>query len=328
MTTETTSPSGGAMTVEQATEALLSPAEPQEPEAPAEAASEPQEPQEPQSDADPTAEAPSEPDEANADGETETETDEPALPAVDPPSFWDAEAKAKFAELPPEHQAIVAAQAGKQATEASKAIQQAAEARKAAESQASKVNDLAAALNDFLPKAVETFQGKWDGVDWVRWAQEDPTAAFQGKLQYEADQAELQRLNDAKDKADKLALEHFVTEQYAKLPELAPELVDPKTGQATRAELAKYLVDHGVDRAQLPHVSAVEMSIAHKAMLYDKLKASPPKVQPKTPSPATRAVAKPAAAVTPQNRNATVANRFAQTRSVDDAVALLLAKKA
>jgi len=331
MSTESTSPDGGAMSVEQAVEALNPSPAPQEPAAPEEAAVEAPEPQEAPSEAEPEAEeTPSEPDEATAE-EDETVPPEPETPAIEPPSFWDADAKAAFAALPPEQQSLIAAAATKQAKEASKAIQQAAEARKTAESQAGKVNDLAAALNDFLPRAVDVFKGKWDGIDWSAWAEQDPTEAFKGKLQYEAEMAELQRMTSAKEQADKLAAEQFVKEEFAKLPEVAPELVDPKEGQARRTALARYLVEGEiVTRDQLANLSAKEMSIAYKAMLFDQLKAAPPKVQPKTAPLAAKPPARPAAAPqrTPQSRSIEqLTARLAKTGDVDDAVRLIRSRQ-
>jgi hypothetical protein len=326
MSTESSSPDGGAMTVDQAIESLTTTPEPEQPAAPVEAAvgavAEPDSP----SEAEPTAEAPSEPEEVNAEGE-EAEAEEPAQPAIDPPPFWDADAKAAFASLTPEHQTIVSAQASKQATEASQAIQKAAERAKSAETQAARVSDLATGLNEFLPKAVETFKGRWDGIDWAAWADQDPTEAFKGKVAFEAEQKDIQRLTDARDQADRLAAEQFVATEFAKLPEVAPDLVDPKEGPARRTALASYLLEHGVTREQLPNISAVEMSIAYKAMQFDKLKAAPPKVALKPPTPAARPPARPGAASPTPNRASTAAARYAQTRSVDDAVALLMAPK-
>lgn len=326
MSTETSSPDGGAMTVDQAIESLTATPEPEQPAAPAEAAVEAVAEPDAPSEADPTAEAPSEPDEVNAEGE-EAEVEEPALPAIDPPPFWDADAKAAFASLTPEQQTIVSAQASKQATEASQAIQKAAERAKAAETQAARVSDLATGLNAFLPKALETFKDRWEGIDWPAWAEQDPGAALKGKMQFEAEQAEVQRLSDAKEQAERLAAEQFVTTEFAKLPEVAPDLVDPKEGAARRTALAAFLVQHGVSHEQLPNISAVEMSLAYDAMRYRQLKAAPPKVAPKSLATAARPPARPGAAAASPNRNNTAANRFAQTRSVDDAVALLLSPK-
>lgn len=326
MTDQSTSPDGGAMTVDQAIDSLIAPPEPEQPAAPAEAAVEAVAEPDAPSEADPTAEAPSEPDEVNAEGEQETEMEEPAAPVVDPPSFWDADAKAAFASLTPEQQTIVSDQATKQATEASKAIQKAAERAKTAETQAAKVSDLATGLNEFLPKAVETFKGKWEGIDWARWAQEDPTAYVQGKAQFDVEQMELQQLSAAKEQAEKLAAESFVKAEFEKLPEVAPDLVDAKEGAARRKALASFLIEQGVSHEQLPNISAMEMSLAYDAMRYRQLKAAPPKVAPKAPAPAARPPARPGAASPTPNRASTAANRYAQTRSVDDAVALLMSK--
>lgn len=331
MSTEQTSSPEGAPSFEQAIE-ILAPEEAQ-----AEAVEAPQDEDEaPASETETEAtqeadEDPSEADEANAEGDDEAEQDEPETPAIDPPPFWDADAKAAFAGLTPEQQSKISAAAERQAKEASQRIQKAVEQQKAAESQAGEVTNLQAALADLVPKATEALN-KWANVDWAAWAEQDPTAAFRGKLQYEAEMADLQRLNAAKEQADQLALRKFTSEELAKLPEVAPDLADPAKGQERRTKLAKYLVAQGVSPDQLPLISASEMSIAWKACLYDEMKVAKPPPQ-KTATQKTASQARPSAKPTatpagsPASRSATsVANRFAQTRSTEDAIALLLAQ--
>ena len=269
-----------------------------------------------------------EPTEATAEGEQEQTQDEPAGPALDPPALWDDAGKAAFAALPREHQETILAQVGKQASNASKAIEQAAEARKAAEGQASKVTQLADALNGFLPKAMETFKGRWEGVDWVSVAQQlDPQQYQAVRAQYEAEAQELERVRAATQQADALAYEEHVKKVNTDLPTAAPDLVDPKEGNARLQKVFSFLQGQGYQPDRLKHVTAQDLSLAYDAMRWREAQAGAKTALKPTPKPAAPAVRPTAVQGGNSQQRATAAkNRFAQTRSVDDAVALLLAK--
>jgi len=326
---ESASPESGPLSVDQAIASLLpEPAVEAAPEAPVEAAAEPEEIE---AEASPAEETPDEA-ETPAEGE-EAEAEVEAVEPVEPPKYWSHEAKAKFAELPPELQAVVLEQEGPREAAAARAKADAEVVRKNADAELGKVQKLAEQLNDFLPKAIETFQSRW-GVDpdWVAYAQEHGVEAMTlAKTQHEQELTLLQRTAQSAAQAQTQAQEAFVKAEFATLAEIAPELADPTTGQAKRTEVVKYLIADGIAPEAISNISAREMRIAQKAMLYDQAQAAlKAKPAPKPiPAAATRAPVRPAAAVpqASQQRTATqIGNRFAQTRSVDDAVALLLAK--
>lgn len=259
------------------------------------------------------------------DGE---ETEEPAEAAAAPvvaPQWWDAEAKGHFAKLTPEAQAIVFAQEEKREAITAKAKQEAAEARQAAEADISTVKQLGELLGDFLPKAVETFQAQWGEPDWAAVAREHGAdQAFILKTQYEDQQRQLQQLAEAKQRTDAQARAATLRAENEKLKGTPLEAIP------ARKAVADYLAANGYGPADLASANARDFLLAHKAMLYDKgqaaLKAKPRKPAPQAPA---RAPVRPGAAApgSPQSRVAQqVNNRFAQTRSVDDAVAVLLAK--
>jgi hypothetical protein len=326
---EAASPESGPLSVEQAI-ASLTPAEPVEREeaAPVEAGAteEPQgetsAPEEP----DAAPEQPAEEDEAKAEPE--------AVAPVDPPRYWSQDAKAKFAELPPELQAVVLQQEGPREEATAKAKAEAAAKIQAADAEMGKVAQLAQSLAEFLPQAIQTFTSRWGtNPDWVAYAQEHGVEAMTlAKTQHEAELSLLQQASVAKQQAEVQAHTAFVKAEAQKLAELAPELVDPEKGQERRTEIAKYLIDQGIPADAIKSISAVEMNLARKARLYDLAQAAVQAApRPKPTAPVAKAPVRPAAAVpqTSQQRTASqVANRFAQTRSVDDAVALLLTKKA
>ena len=327
---EASTTESGPLSVDQAIAALMPETVEQDaPKAPVEAAEEPQEIEgEASAPEDTEGEA-----EAPADGE-EAEAEPEAVAPVDPPKYWSQDAKAKFAELPPELQAVVLAQEGPREEAAAKAKAEAAQQTQAAQAEVAKVQQLADHLGSFLPQAIETFQSKWGNApDWMAYANEYGAEAMMiAKVQHEQEFALLQQTAQATEYAKTQAREAQVAVEFQRLAEIAPDLADPVEGPKRRAEITEFLESSGLARDDIMNITANEMALAHDAMQWRKaqaaLKARP---TPKpTPAAAPRSPVRPAAAApAPAQRTATqVANRFAQTRSVDDAVALLLARKA
>lgn len=333
---ESASSESGPLSVDQAIASLIpEPApveEAQAPEAPAEAAAEPEEidagdqPAE-----DPDAEA-----ETLADGEEEPETE--AAAPLDAPLYWSQEAKAKFSELPPELQAVVLSQEGPREEATAKAKATAAAEVERANKELAGVQTLAQQLSEFLPQALKTFQQRWGEPDWAAVAQEHGAEqAFVLKAQFETEQKQLAQVVQAEQSAQTEARKAFLQTEWVALaeiaPELAPDRADPTKGADKRQATVKYLAANGIPPEAIAQISAREMSLARKAMLYDEAQAAL-KVTPKPkPAPAAgvRATVRPSAAQSqPSSQRAgqQAANRFAQTRSVDDAVALLMARKA
>ncbi|WP_454760615.1 hypothetical protein [Caulobacter segnis] len=183
--------------------------------------------------------------------DTEAEADDTeAVAPVEPPKYWSQEAKAKFAELPTDLQAVVLAQEGPREEAAAKAEAEAAEARKQAAQEVEGLRAFADQIGQFLPKAVETFKSKWDDIDWDAWIDQDPQAAMRGKLQMEAEQAELQRVARVKEQSDQVARQAFLREQGDLLKEKAPE-VPPKAPTSARRSASTWSA-----RASRPTTSA------------------------------------------------------------------------
>ncbi|WP_454762347.1 hypothetical protein [Caulobacter segnis] len=267
----------------------------------------------------------------NPPEDTEAEADDTeAVAPVEPPKYWSQEAKAKFAELPTDLQAVVLAQEGPREEAAAKAKAEAAEARKQAAQEVEGLRAFADQIGQFLPKAVETFKSKWDDIDWDAWIDQDPQAAMRGKLQMEAEQAELQRVARVKEQSDQVARQAFLREQGDLLKEKAPELFESPD---KRKALGEYLVSQGIPSDNLGDIGAVEMTIAHKAMLWDqaqaqaKAKTTVVPLKPKTqPAKTVAPVAAPARVNSQQREVDRLSNRFNQTKSREDAHALLMAK--
>lgn len=328
-------PAAGPLSVEDATAALRSvPTEavelpPEEQEEPAATSDDPEIQAEPTAEEEPGAETPTE--------EPAAETPEPVKPAIEPPHFWDAEAKARFKDIPADLQPLVVEQAKSQAAAGARAIEEAVQARKAAEGQASKVTQLAEQLNAFLPSAVKVFGDKWSGHDWTKLAQEDPARYVAEKAQHDEEQQQLRALSAQTAEANRLELQKFHATEFetlAKLaPDQAPELIDAKTAPAAKQAVANYLASSGIAPDRLPYISAAETVIAFKAMKWDQAQAAA-KAAAAAPKPKTPAAPKPASgtvrptaapALAPSRQRSTEQARanLDKSGSVDDAVALL-----
>lgn len=336
--TDTAAPQGeGSLTVDQAVSLLTAEPQTEQPEEQAlEAAPEPEAKEDtPATKGEDTVEP-----EEVGDGEEVEATAEAEAEPVDAPQWWDAEDKAFWSSLDPKTQEVLAKQEAKREAVLGKAKQEAAEIRKQADEEVKSVRALADGLGEFVPKAVETFNSRWDDVDWLAWSQRiqsetDPEvatrdlAAFNSaRLAFEEQKAQVQQLTAAQREAEALAHQAFMREQAKELTEIAPELAkNPETLTA----VGNYLVSQGIPADQLKTISAKEAVIAHKAWLYDqaqaKAKAAASISKPTTPPVKSVASVASAAPVSSQQRQAqTARNRFAQTRSVEDAVALLMSK--
>ena len=315
----------GPMTVDQAMAALIPPEAVE-----TEAAPELETPTESQGD------APS-PDDAEALAESpadseETEAEAEPVVALDPPKYWAQDAKAEFAALPPALQAVVLAQEGPREEAAAKAKAEAAEVRQAAETELQKVGQLADALAERLPQWLQSFESKWGKApDWTAYAQAyGAEAMFLAKTEHDTEREQLVVADRARQVAADQAHEAFVRTEFAKLAEIDAELTHPETGGAKRVEINQYLKAKGYDDDTLRQISATDMVMARKAMLYDRIQASktarpPPHPVATAPKAMTRPTAAPAQ---PSQRSAvqTAQSRFNLNPSRENAEALLLAK--
>lgn len=325
---EPATPESGPLSVDQAIASLLPPVEEEQAqEAPVEAAEGELEPEGASSAPEEAAEGAENPE----DG-AEEPVEEAATP-LDPPLYWKPEAKEAFASLDPALQAEILAQEGPREESTAKAKAEAAAKVSAAEAEMAKVTQLAEGLADILPRALQKFVSDW-GVepDWVAFAAEHGGELMAvRKAEYDADLRDLQALTTAQARAAEQAHETYVKAEFAKLTEIAPDLADPEKGPANRQATVKYMTAHGIDPADIKNISAAELTMAHKARLYDEaqaaLKARP---TPKPASaPAQRSPVRPAAApAQPSSRSAAQAaqSRFNLNPSAENAAALLLAK--
>ena len=291
------------------------------PEAPDEAAEEP--------DPIPEGDQPSDLDTPETASDEDAEEVEPERPAIEPPHFWSAEDKARFGEMPYELQLVVQ----KNEREGSKAttlkLEEAALAKKAADAKAQALTGLAERIEAAAEQAETTFANRWTGMDqaqWLKLSRDNPQQYIQLKAQHDAEQDAVQRAQSAKGAAEQVKRDQWRGQQIEALKTLQPELVDPVKGAENLSALGAYLVQQGAAEQDLPNIGALEMTVAWKAMQFDALQKLKPtlKSQPKA---ALRPAAAPPAVPSAQREMQTLTNRFAQTGSREDLVALMLAEQ-
>lgn len=272
----------------------------------------------------PEANAAETPAEAN-EGDVET----PAT-VVEAPTFWSAEGKALFASLPPEAQAAILAEENAVKSLTAKKLEGTAAEKKAAKAERDKFAQLTTRMAEAADKAESAFESRWAGITpdgWSALAQQDPAKYTALKAQYDAEQHASQQASSVRKEVEATQHADWLSEQAEKLQTLCPELVDPVHGEKNLRELSDYLIQNGAAPESLPHVGAMEMSIARKAMLYDRGVAQLNK--PRQPAP-TRPGLKPSgseAGTAQQRSSASAMARLSQSGSIDDAVEVLLARK-
>ncbi len=317
-----------ALTVDQAVAEMI---------APVEDAPEPQEEQTPdaeeapaETEADPPAEvAPDESEEETPEGEEEPEEQAEAI-AHEPPQWWDAEAKAKFAALTPELQATVFAQEEKREAVVAKAKAEASQEKTAAKTERETIGKVTNALSEWLPKAKADFDAYYgeQGFDLeANIAEYGEATALVLQARYNKHLENLHQVAQAKNQADHQAKVAWQMEQREALKEVCPDLADPREGKTREKELASYLLDQGFKPADLELVSAPAINIAWKAYRYDKAQAEA-KAKSQAPKKPVVPALKPTA--TPNQSTASevtkLKQRLAKTNSIDDAVELMLAE--
>lgn len=248
---------------------------------------------------------------------------------VDPPRWWNKDAKARFASLPPELQAVVFAQEDNRERVVQKAKQDAAEARKLADAHAAEMSQRLAVLDHLFPEAAQMFQGRWANVDWSTLPDKvGAEEAFKLKAQYERERDTLHALGALQQQAQADNFRKFVAAESEKLKSVAPDLADETHGAGRKQELGRFLLGAGFPADRIQYMSADEAAIAYDAMRWRQAQSKAQALSKKQPVQPLRPPVKPtAAARTSQSRSADDALRRLKTSGrVDDAIALLNAR--
>lgn len=263
----------------------------------------------------------SEGDETGEEEEEEAAADE-GPPA---PASWAKEDHAVWAKLAPEARAVIA----KREADRDKATRDAAQRAGQAAAELKRINE---SYEQYAPVFKDGFQSRWGQVDWVKLAGELTPQQYNAyRAEMEEERTALAEFEAKSREAAQAARQAFLQEEAPKLAELAPEIATP--GEQ-RVKLASFLREQGFEPEQLAQASAAELSIAYDAMRYRearanaKAKATDAKKQPAKPAPKV-VKAQPAASVAKvqQTEVRALERRVAQTRSLDDAASLLLARE-
>lgn len=330
-------PDTGAITAEQAM-GLLGKSRESQTDAPVEAAPEPalEVVEQPQSEGVTEPEDGVEPEEVTTpEAEEEPEAEEPP---IQPPQSWSAADKAHFESLPRDVQEVIARRESDRDKAVQRSIQEAADARKeaaTAKTEAQAVTQIKAVLDQIVPLATQAFNSEWS--DWTpaaqaELAQKNPAEYVAKKAWFEAQAAEVKRLNDVNAQVQQAAYQQFVEAELAKLPEKAPDLADPKEGPARRVALSAFLVENGVPADQIPLLDANTIGLAYDAMRWRQAQAKAAlAVRPRTPAaaPATPSLRPAAAQAAPSRQRSrdTAMERLSATGTIDDAVRALKAQR-
>lgn len=257
-------------------------------------------------------------------------------PSVEPPAGWTDEDRAWFQSLPPEKQAVVAkrereyrANESRRHNEHTEALRTAQAARDAAAQDRQHLAQAIAAfqhplITEFRQKFADVAEGK---LTPVQLANTDPLR-FQEFQAYQTQFAQIGQAQRALAmKAEEDAQANFVqfrAAENAKLVETIPELQDEGKRKAFDAEISGFLTGLGYSREEIVRASARDISIARKAMLYDRAQAArdkaekapgqPPKVE--RPGTAERRDGK-------GERKAADLNRLAKSGRVEDAASFM-----
>jgi hypothetical protein len=189
-----------------------------------------------------------------AEAEVAGEVDRPEAP-----KYWSKEAKARFAELDPELQAVVLSQEGPREEAAARAKAETQAVRGEAIQQVELAAELIEALTEALPEAYGQWQAAWqDAPDWAAIAQTHGIeAANAAREQFAAEQARFARAQAAAAAAGQARQQLEAAREVVALRELEPDLLQEGRGDELRGEIGRYLLEKGVAPEALPHISAI-----------------------------------------------------------------------
>lgn len=183
----------------------------------------------------------------------------------------------------PRDEVVKLAQQGFDYTQKTQALAERARAAEAVLQRATAVEQMMPALMQDLAtvQALGAQLAQYDRVDWVGLATNDPLEYPKVRAQYDQVVNAYQRANTQyQQRANAVATErsnltaYQLQQEAAALRERIPEWRDPEKFQAGSQELRNYLINQGANPYDVDTLSSsLAVSIARKAMLYDKLRA-------------------------------------------------------
>lgn len=251
---------------------------------------------------------------SQADGEEGEGEGEPAEgepesdPYAEPPEFWPADRKALWdsKQIPQDVRQAIHDHVAEASRATSKRMMELSEQEKSYKEQLGKYEQdhqqFGQYLERMVPAWVQTFRSKYEGVDEVKFAREDPAAYAAWQAERNRDAALLQQAENARQFEARAAQQRQAQEmernraaEHAKLAASLPQYFGGDKAQQTYDALEKYLLAQGIPAERIAQTyEAPIVAIAHKAMLYDNaqaaLKAKPPG-QPATATQTSRRIA-------------------------------------
>jgi hypothetical protein len=270
-------------------------------------------------------EEPAEPAEEEPELDFGDAEEEPARKRVPPPASWNADAKAKWDRLPADVQEVVLAREADRDRAVSLKVQETAQLTQM-------LQGIAQQYQEALPRLADDFSQRWKNVDWLALARDNPDDYIYYRAQMEAEQNELAALAEQGQNVMLQAQQRFLSSESAALAELVPDLVDPVKGTERREKLQRFLIEEGgIAPDALAGATAREISIAYDAMRYREARAAARNAAQARPT--TQAAPPPKAVsattggpVSPQRTMQGLESKLTKSGSIDDAVALLVAR--
>jgi hypothetical protein len=189
--------------------------------------------------------------------------DDPAEPPViGAPESWPAEARQRFAELPPDLQRVIADREAEQKTAFNRQVNEAADRRKAAEAElqaaSTERRHYSAQLSTMVDALAQQTAAEFADIktpsDLEQLAASDPQRYLRWQARRDAlaaAGAEQARLLERQSAEQTARLHGYVAEQRRLLLEKLPELKDPKAATALQAEMSDYLRGLGFSDQEL-----------------------------------------------------------------------------
>lgn len=270
------------------------------------------------------------------EGEEQDGSDEPDEPAIDPPVSLNAEAKAVFAQLPPEAQRVWAATEATRNAQVQEVTTKAANAQREAQAHAARAT--AEAQKHFAQQLMQVASAYAPQPPSEDLIEQNPTAYLQAKARYEARLAQHNQFVQQVVSIDGQASEalqaqerQWAEQEQRKLAATLPEWNDPAQREALVASLTQIGAELGYS-PELMHQAGADDILAlkkasewkAKAAKYDAIQAR--KMQgvraAKTAKPGTAQAKGAAKARTEQEAR----SRLRQSGDIKDAVAALQAR--
>lgn len=242
--------------------------------------------------------------EAVEESEVEQEDEAEAADEVQPepvemPSSWAKEDAEIWSALTPEAQARIREREGERDTAVNLKFQEAANIRKAnealiAEAQANREKFIKAAddvlalvaLDRPTPQQFGAGTGNYDRESYdLAVSQYEQASQVVETVRQQREAALAQQQSEA-EAVDKAAFDEVESQFRPKLLALVPELTDPQKAGQTIGEIARYAIDNGIpehvfaDPRFAARVTSPELTMAWKAMQWDKQQAAKGRVQP------------------------------------------------